>query len=981
MSNDPSVKKDKEDETTGSGSTGTSDPSAFPVVGVGASAGGLEALEKLFESIPTERFSCVVVQHLDPAHESLLASILSRKTRMKVLQAEEGMRLGVNCVYTIPPDVVITLSDEVLHLSPRKEMTGLFLPIDRFFHSLAETFEERAIGIVLSGAGSDGAIGVQDIKQRGGIVFAQDEKSAKYFSMPRSAINTGAVDFVLTPTEIAEKLGQLLQEKYFAHCGKEDTADAAVRDKDLKEVLKFVYRASGVDFSNYKISTLSRRILRRMAFRKIESLTKYLKLLKEDTAEVKALCQDVLIQVTKFFREPESFELLKTRFFPKLTAGRADQDPIRIWVPGCSSGEEAYSILIVLTEYLSESRLDFPVQIFGTDINESAIDKARAGTYLESAVADISPERLRKFFVQNGHEYAVTKRLRDQCIFAKHNLLSDPPFAKLDLLSCQNVLIYFDAALQKRVLSIFHYALKPTGILLLGPSETVGAQAELFSSFEPGSHAYAKATSLNRLYFDFEGAQRAGERVKTPEPQSPHALELSSGIQVQKEIDRLLVAEFAPPGVIFNDRLEVLQFKGQTGPFLEHSPGFASLDLLKMLKGGLISDVRSTIDAVRKENSPVRKEGIKVRFNGGTKRVAIEIFPVKVPPSSEQYFLLTFEEMDLPAVMLRNKRRAAKKAVSETANSSNDLAALQAELSSTKSYLQSVNEEKEAANEELKAANEEIMSSNEELQSTNEELNTSKEELQSTNEELLTVNDELQHRNRELSQLNNDQDNLFTSLNVAVIMLSKDLRIRKFTPMAEKLLRLIRGDINRLVTEVRLNVEVKDLEKILLEVIRSVSPAKFEARDSDGKWYSVEIRPYRTSDDRIDGAILVFTDINQIKASLEYAEAIEETVGQPLLILTGDLKVKKANNKFYQVFKTSPKATEGQFVYNLGNGEWNNPKLKELLEDVLSKKTTFHDFELTSLSPGGERKTMRLNGRRLFHHEESTETILLAFEV
>jgi two-component system CheB/CheR fusion protein len=635
---------------------------------------------------------------------------------------------------------------------------------------------------------------------------------------------------------------------------------------------------------------------------------------------------------------------------------------------------------MILIEYLSEKHLDFPLQFFGTDINEAAIVKARAGVYTEVAVRDLSPERLRRFFRKEGKEYEFSKGLRESCIFAKHNLITDPPFSRLDLLSCQNVLIYFDANLQKKILPVFHYALKPTGFLVLGPAETVGAAPELFGQVKAGAPIYSKSTSASRLHFDFEGAQQAAFKLTPPQSASgADGSGISIGIRVQRETDRLCMAEFAPAGVVFNERWGVIQFRGRTGPYFEHSPGFASFDLLRMLKEGLVSEVRAAIDAVIKKGERIRREGIQMRFNGDIRRVAIELFPVRITASKERFFYLTFEDMDAPSYARANKRRKAKLAAEGNVSEAEQISALRNELTSTKDYLQSINEQKEAANEELRAANEEIMSSNEELQSTNEELHTAKEELQSTNEELMTVNDELRVRNRDLSRLNDDQNNLFASLDVAIIMVTKELRIRKLTPMAEKMLGLVPSDIGRSMNEVRPRVEVRDLGSQLLEVIHNVKTVELEVPTAEGQWYSVQIRPYRTSDDRIDGAVVLFSNVTRIKCGLEYAEEIEETIGQPLLFLSADLRVKNGNDRFYEAFETGPKETLGKFVYELD--QLRLPKLRALLENILPGQSTVEDFELPYDLPKMGKKTIRLKARRLRSHLPNVETILVVLEL
>lgn len=958
----------------------------FPVVGIGASAGGLEPLEELFGNLsPETGMAFVIVVHSDPSHETLLPAILTRRTGFQVHIAKEGKSLKPKCVYVCPSDSIVTIANQKLHLTPRSRHREAVLAIDCFFFSLAAEFQNRAVAIVLSGNGSDGTLGLREVKAQGGITLAQDEKSAKFYSMPQNAAASGYVDFVLPAKEIALRLERVARHGYVRSAPHALVVETAQKpapvspDRGFQELLGIIRKSSGIDFSQYKYGTVSRRILRRMALHNIETIPDFCRLLKESPEIANQVAQDILIQVTKFFREPESLALLQEKVFPNLVAQRGREDTIRVWVPGCSSGEEVYSILITLTEFLEKNGLRFPIQFFGTDLSESAITKARSAVYVENIAADVSPERLQRFFSKSSGSYEINKSLRDLCVFAKHNVVSDPPFGKLDLITCRNVLIYLEASLQQRALSIFHYALKPEGILLLGNAETVGGVAELYTSLDPQHRIYTKKAITSRLYFDFVGAHQTADKISIASPNASLGESASKGIQMQRDADRYLLAEFVPAGVLVNDQMELVQFRGKTSPYFEPSPGFASLQLLNMLKGALVADVKAAIETARKQKAPVRKENLNVSLKGDIKNLALEVIPMPLPSTGERYFILLFEDMDAPLYKPSKRRREAKGSLQLKEADSQELAAVQAELTSTKDYLQAMKEEKESANEELRAANEEVMSSNEELQSTNEELHSAKEELQSTNEELLTVNDELKVRNLDLSQLNDDLTNLFNSSNSAMVLLTRDLRVRRFTPLAETLLRLLPGDIGRSIGD--FNIEIKGLRKMLLDVIATTTPVDLETENAQGAWYAVQMKPYRTRDGRVDGAVLIFTDITKMKTSLIYSEAVESIYAHPLVVLGGDLRVKRANKKFYEVFSATPRDTENRFIYDLGHSQWNIPELRELLEKVLPQNSEIACFKVTQSLPGLGKRTMNLSARRLFYRDQATETILLAIEL
>jgi two-component system CheB/CheR fusion protein len=830
----------------------------FPIVGVGASAGGLEAFTDVLEAIPRHPgLAFVFVVHMEPHHESHLAEILSRVTPLPVRQVSEGMAVEINHVYLIPPNTNMALQDGRLTLTPRSPVPGQYMPIDHLFRSLAAIKKNRAIGVLLSGGGTDGTLGFRAIKAEGGITFAQDERSAKHSSMPRSAILDGYVDYVLTPREISRHLLRIVQHPYSQEAAPEQiTGGDAFRD-----IVALLRSTTNVDFTHYKQSTIQRRILRRMALLGLEDPSDYVRRLRDDATELRNLYQDFLIRVTQFFRDPEAFEALKEKVFPVLIKDRAAAATIRIWVAGCSTGEEVYSLAMALLEFLEEKKANFPIKILATDLNEAALEKARAGIYVDNIEVDVSPQRLRRFFVRSNGHYQISKVVRDLCVFSRHNMAVDPPFSHLDIVSCRNVLIYLDIALQKRVLPILHYSLKVESFLFLGASENVGPFAELFDIVDAKHRIFSKKPAVAGIPVDF-GTTVVGE------PRIPHGPREEGGplwtaLDVQREADRIVLSRFAPVGVVIDEAGTVLQFRGRTAPYLEPAPGLASLDVFRMLREGLLAEVRSALHQAKSENLAVTKQGM-VLTDGSEQHVRIEVIPFRVPPSGIRFFLILFQEL---VPLAEGIVPAPPPVVTRPAPSDQQRTQLQQELSALREYLQSVIEEQESTNEELKAANEEILSANEELQSTNEELQTAKEEAQSANEELATVNEELRHRNAELAQVNNDLVNLLTGVNIPIVTVSRDLRIRRYTPLAEKLFNLIPTDVGRPISDIHPNLEVMDLMPQITAVIDQLTPHQSEIQDKEGCWYSLRIRPYITIDGKIDGASIVLLDIDKYKQS------------------------------------------------------------------------------------------------------------------
>jgi two-component system CheB/CheR fusion protein len=782
--------------------------SPFPVVGIGASAGGLEAFTELLGNLPREPgMAFLFVQHLEPHHKSQLPEILSRATPMPVQEATEGLEVKPDHLYLIPPKTNIALVGNRLTLSPRAAGRGINMPADHLFRSLASTQKERAIGVILSGGGTDGTLGFQAIKAEGGITFAQSEGSAKQTGMPRSAITDGNVDYVLSPTEIAQQLVRLnghpyTQEKMAREPGGES-------DSIIADIISQLRKDTAVDFSHYKQPTIRRRLQRRMALRGMEDLADYRRLLLDDPAELQALYQDFLIRVTQFFRDPEAFQALTEKAFPRLVVNRSADSPIRIWVAGCATGEEVYSLAICLLEFLAANSLNFPIKFLGTDLSDVALNKARSGLYVDNIEIDVSPERLRNFFVRVDGHYQISKAVRDLCVFSRHNMSADPPFSHLDLVSCRNVLIYMDLALQKRVLPVLHYALNPNGILFLGTSENVGGFTDHFEALDAKYRIFTKRPMATAIPLDFttsttpEGVGFRGTRDDTGT--------MWSALDVQREADRIVLARYAPVGVVVDEAGIVLQFRGRTSAYLEPAPGLATLDLMRMVREGLLAEVRAALNHAKVQNAPMVKDGIRIAQDGQSRLVKIEVIPFKIARSAARFFLVLLQDTPVP----QESPPSVAEVVSAATSNDQQLAQLQQELSAMREYLQSVIEEQENTNEELKSANEEILSANEELQSTNEELQTAKEEAQSANEELATVNDELRHRNTDLSHVNNDLLNVLTGVNIPIVMVGRELRIRRFTPHAERLLNLIPTDLGRPISDIKPNIDVPDLSKSL----------------------------------------------------------------------------------------------------------------------------------------------------------------------
>ena len=836
---------------------------AFPIVGIGASAGGLAAFEAFFSGMPADiepGMAFVLVQHLAPDHKSMLTELIQRYTRMQVFEVADGMRVQPNCAYIIPPNHDMAFLNGILHLLEPAAPRGQRLPIDFFFRSLAQDQHERAIGIVLSGTGSDGTLGVRAIKGEGGMVMAQNPESTEYNGMPCSALATGLVDYALPPAEMPTQLIAYATHA-FGKLPRSILVSEPTDEPALNKLFVLLRDQVGHDFSQYKHSSINRRIERRMAIHQIDTLPRYVKYLQQTPTEVEALFRDLLIGVTRFFRDPEAFQVLETQVIPQLFANRPAQSAIRVWSVGCSTGEEAYSLAILLAEQQEVLKQRFPVQVFATDIDRLAIATARAGLYPTNIAADLTPERLARFFVaEPGNGYRVHKSLRDLLIFSEQNVIRDPPFSKIDLISCRNLLIYLNGDLQQKLLPLFHYALSPGGYLFLGMAETVGEFTDRFTTRDRKQRLYqrkdegADARRIGHLWLP----PRMTWGVRPP----PSALQktIPSRLSLRELTEQALLQQVVPAAALVNEAGDLLYLHGRTGRYLEPAPGEVGVsNLLKMARDGLRQELTLALRCVVETRKIVRCPGLRVKTNGDFATVHLTLWPVEPADAATPLYLVILEETTPMTPELATAPPGPVPTDAEVR-----ITALRQELRAKDEYLQATHEELATANEELSSANEEMQSINEELQSTNEELETSKEELQSVNEELSTVNAELQTKVVSLSQANNDLSNLLAGTGIGTVFVDLQLRILRFTPAVTRMLNLILSDVGRPVAHVVSNLVGYDqLVADTQAVLDSLIPQEREVQSTAGAWYTLRIQPYRTLDNMIEGAVITFVDITE----------------------------------------------------------------------------------------------------------------------
>jgi two-component system CheB/CheR fusion protein len=849
----------------------------------------------------------VIVHHLDPTHESNLVEILSRAATMPVHAARHGERVLANHAYVVPPNAGIFLADGLLHLAPRVEEAGLHLPIDRFFRSLAEDCKAWSIGILLSGSASDGSLGIRAIKAAGGITFVQDA-SAEYRSMPESAIATGCVDAVLPPPAIAAELLRIGERPALAL----EPESSSGQEPEFVRLLIALRKASGIDFGNYKSGTIRRRLQRRLLLHRMVNLSDYIELVEREPAEASALAEEVLIHVTSFFRDPATFQALETTVYPRLMENGRRGTPIRVWVPGCSTGEEVYSLAISLLEFLARSTATAtPLKVFGTDVSVNAVEKARAGKYAENIERDVSRERLTEFFVKTGGGYQIRKDVREACVFARQDATRDPPFSGMDIISCRNLMIYLGPALQARTLAIFHYALREPGFLVLGSAETLHTFAG-FEVLEAKNKIYQRTSAAPPLLFDFSDLA-----LSSPNSASLGVPAGSSPLDVHREADRLVLARFAPPGMVVTDDLAIVQFRGKTSPYLDPAPGPPSFDLLRMVREELRLPLRRTIDEARSKQSAARQAAVRLRGADGDRVVDLEVLPLAVAPTRQRFFVVLFLEAAASAPGPERPSPLPEASLDEA--DAAVVAQLRQELTSTREYLESVIEQLEASNEELKAANEEITSSNEELRSTNEELQVAKEEIHATNEELRSVNDEMAVRTSEAVRLSDDLTNVLSSIEIPILLIGRDTKVRRFAPAAARVLQLRPADVGRQLSEMTGRLRVASTE-MAAEVLANLTPVERTLQDESGHWYQLTARPYLTLDNRIDGTVIAAFDIDPIKKATESLALAQQERAREAL--------ERSENEFRDVLTT---AAEGILMTDAtGSILFANPAVTEL---------------------------------------------------
>jgi two-component system CheB/CheR fusion protein len=873
-----------------------SDISLFPIVGIGASAGGLEALEQFLANVPDRSgMAYIIIQHLDPTHKGMLPELLQRISSMEVLQVKERMVVKPNCVYVIPPNKIMSLLKGVLHLRKPTQERGQRLPIDFFLHSLAEDRKELSIGLILSGMGSDGSIGIRAIKEKNGIVMVQDPASAKFDSMPRNAIDSVLVDIIASPKDLPARLIEFVNHVPRLIPDK----DLEIKDKSsLEKIINLLRTYTGNDFSFYKKNTVYRRIERRMSVHKIDKISSYVPFLNDNPKEIEILLKELLIGVTNFFRDAPAWEKLKKTVIPGILSRLEPGSILRAWVPGCSTGEEAYSLAIVFKEVLEKvyPHGGFSLQIFATDLDNEAILIARKGIFPATIADNVSPERLKRFFLKTEDGYFINTEIREKVVFAQHNIIMHPPFTKIDILSCRNLLIYMEPQLQKKMIGLFYYSMNHDGILVLGNSETLGPHSNLFTAVDSKWKIYKRSVD-NRMSDSFEFPMTSSrKKVEMIEKEMPAAVTFN----IQTLADQLLLQHYSPAGVLVNEQGDIIYISGHTGKYLEPAVGKANMNIFAMLREGLHNEFSNAFRKAALKNETVVLHNVKVGTNGSSQNLNITIKWIDKPEPLKGMIMVIFTDIQ----EITNTKKLSiidKKNLSTTRQ-----VELEKELKYAREKIQDTLEEMQTSQEELKSSNEELQSTNEELQSTNEELMSSKEEMQSLNEELHTLNAELQLKIEDFARVNNDMKNLLNSTDIATLFLDKKLNIRRYTNQAVKIFKLIKSDIGRPFTDLVSDLIYPELFADALNVIESLEFIKKQIPAKDGRWFSVRIMPYRTFDDRIDGVVMTFFNISDLK-QVEVKLHETEQMNTILLNSSSDIIIKLAAN--YKILEVNS-ATE-----------------------------------------------------------------------
>ncbi len=862
-----------------------SDANNFPIVGIGASAGGLEVLEQFFSNMPENSgMAFIVIQHLDPTQKGMLPELLQRVTGMKVLQVVDRMTVKPDCVYVIPPNRSMSILKRILYLFEPAETRGLRLPINFFFQSLADDQLEHSIGLVLSGMGSDGTAGLRAIKERNGIVMVQDPTTAKYDSMPRNAIESVNADIVAPVSELPLKLIDLI--KYSRKVI--PVKDIDVKDKSSLEKIIIILRTqTGNDFSLYKNNTIYRRIERRMSIHNIEKIASYVHFLQGNPKEVEILFKELMIGVTNFFRDPKLWEKLRDIVIPDMISRLPEGSVLRAWIPGCSTGEEAYSLAIIFKESIERnfSHGGYSLQIFATDLDQEAISTARKGIFNSAITADVSPTRLNRFFIASDDGYRINTEIREMVVFAQHNIIMHPPFTKLDILSCRNLLIYMNTELQKKLLSLFYYSINQNGVMILGTSESLGTKNHLFTTIDVKLKIFRR-TGINLAPDVFDFPSSFSRKIPS---NADSAVPAKSILNIQTLADQMLLQQFSPVGVLVNANGDIIYISGRAGKYLEPAVGKANMNIFAMLREGIREKFPVAFQKAIITKKQVLLSNLPVGTNGNAGTLNINIQWIDNPESLRGTLMIVFIDVQ----ELTETRRKTKSGTRELENTRQT--EVEKELEYLREQMQSTLEEMQTSQEELNSANEELQSTNEELQSTNEELTTSKEEMQSLNEELQTVNAELLSKVEEFSRVDNDMKNLLNSTDIATLFLDKELNIRRYTNQVTKIFKLIKSDIGRPFTDLVSDLIFPDLASDALEVLRTLVFIEKSIPTKDGRWFAVRIMPYRTFDDRIDGLVITFFNISALK-EVEIKLHQTEQINRFLLNSTSDILVKLSSD-------------------------------------------------------------------------------------
>jgi two-component system CheB/CheR fusion protein len=931
----------------------------FPIVGIGASAGGLEAFEKFFLNMPPDSgIGFVLIPHLAPTHKSIMGDLLKKYTEMEVNQVEDGMRVEPNHVYVIPPNKDMAIINGNLQLMQPDGGPGLRHPVDYFFRSLAQDQREMAICIILSGTGTEGTLGLKAIKEEGGMVMAQDPSSAKYDGMPQSAISTNLVDNVLPPEKMGNQLLKYVKGKYLTTVKKVRKPIEGHVDTFMK-ILILIRNKTGHDFSQYKQTTIIRRIEKRMALHQIPSTSDYVKYLQKNPAEVELLFKELLIGVTNFFRDPEAFELLKNKVIPYLLQEKSEDRAIRVWVPGCSTGEEAYSIAMVFQDVLGKLKQVYNIQVFGTEIDENAIQLARKGVYPDSIAVDVPQRYLKQFFIKEGNTFRVKNEIRDMIIFAPQAVFRDPPFSKIEMISCRNLLIYLGPELQKSLIGTFHYSLNPGGILFLGTSEGIGRATDLFSIFDKKWRFFKRRVGVSPplILSEFRGERRI---APLPVKNELGIMEKPRYLDLRELTEKFLLDDYTPSCAIINDKGDIHYLHGRTGRYLEPAPGEAHMNLIEMAREGLRLELGTAIHKAATKKKEVVYKDLQIKTNGEIQGINLTVKPINEPQTMEGLMIVLFEDIPTP------KTPKSVKKIRHEARADERVKSLERELRAVKENLRSTIEETEASNEELKSANEELQSTNEELQSTNEELETSKEELQSVNEELVTVNSEHQEKIDELSLANNDLNNLINSTEIGTIFLDMDLNVRRFTPKATGVIKIIPSDLGRPVTDIAWRIKDADLAKDAKEVLKTLAPKEIETRTDEGLLVLIRLLPYQTLENVIDGVVITFTDITSLETMRRLATVVKDS-NDAVTVQDLEGNITAWNRGAEKMYGWSEAEALKMNIVDIIPKE----KKKEALEFIkeMKKGKGVESFETTRKTKSGQTRDIRLTVSKLTDKE------------